>query len=254
MPNVYVFWDNSNIFHSAQQVAERKETMYSRNMLRLHFANLMRLAAAGRNVVKAIAVGSIPPDLQTLWDRMKAETNIDIELYERGADSGKEQAVDQSLQTHMLRAISDEQEPQIAVLLTGDGKGNEEGVGFLADLKRMYSAYWGVEVLSWEHSCNRELREWVEKHGVFVNLNDYYMSVTFLEGSRVASKLSLVSRKKASLNPDYKTKLQLEREEEERRKREDDLAKRNEELEKQIAMLKYGQKVQSRKGKKKKKR
>ena len=51
MPNVYVFWDNSNIFHSAQQVAERKETMYSRNMLRLHFANLMRLAAAGRNVL-----------------------------------------------------------------------------------------------------------------------------------------------------------------------------------------------------------
>lgn len=254
MQNVYIFWDNSNIFHSAQQVAERKETMHSRYILRLHFANLMRLAAAGRNVVKAVAVGSIPPDLQTLWDRMKAETKIDIELYERGADSGKEQAVDQSLQTHMLRAISDEKEPQIAVLLTGDGKGSEDGIGFLADLKRMYSAYWGVEVLSWEHSCNRELREWVEKKGVFINLNDYYKSVTFLQGSRVASELSLVSRKKASLNPDYKTKLQLEHEDEERRSREYDLAKRNEELEKQIAMLKYGQKVQSRNRSKRKKR
>lgn len=254
MQNVYVFWDNSNIFHSAQQVAERKEGTYSRNMLRLHFANLMKLAAAGRNVVKAVAVGSVPPDLQALWDRMKAETNINIELYERGASSGKEQAVDQSLQTHMLRAVTDEKEPQIAILLTGDGKGVEEGIGFLADLKRMYDAYWGVEVLSWEHSCNKDLKEWAEENGVFINLNDYYMSVTFLEGSRIASPLSLVSRKRASLNPNYKTKLQLEREDEERMKRENELVKRNEELEKQIALLKYGQKVQSRNRSKRKKR
>lgn len=124
----------------------------------------------------------------------------------------------------------------------------------MADLKRMYDAYWGIEVLSWEHSCNKDLKEWAEENGVFINLNDYYMSVTFLEGSRLASPLSLVSRKRASLNPNYKTKLQLEREDEERRKRENDLVKRNEELEKQIAMLKYGQKVQSRNRSKRKKR
>ncbi|MBF0517985.1 MAG: hypothetical protein HQK97_12905, partial [Nitrospirae bacterium] len=64
---------------------------------------------------------------------------IKVETYERGSDSNKEQAVDQALQVHMLRkTIVYNGTPGIAVLLTGDGHGFHDGVGFHADLEIMH--------------------------------------------------------------------------------------------------------------------
>ena len=33
------------------------------------------------------------------------------------------------------------------------------------------------------HSCNRRMREWAEEKGVFIALDDFYESVTFLEAA-----------------------------------------------------------------------
>jgi hypothetical protein len=84
---------------------------------------------------------------------LREKTGIVPELYERGGLSGGEQGLDQCLQVHMLRAISDNADPHVAVLLTGDGAGYDDGVGFHADTERMHAAGWAIEVLSWEHSC-----------------------------------------------------------------------------------------------------
>ncbi len=73
------------------------------------------------------------------------------------------------------------EDPGVAVLLTGDGSGFADGAGFHADLKRMNSRGWRVEVLSWRHGCNRRMREWAEEEGVFIELDDFYDSITFLE-------------------------------------------------------------------------
>ena len=97
---------------------------------------------------------------------LELATGIKPELYERGEFSGGEQGLDQCLQVHMLRAISDNHEPQIAVLMTGDGAGYDDGVGFHADMERMHAAGWGVEVLSWQNHCRRALREWATSYGV----------------------------------------------------------------------------------------
>jgi hypothetical protein len=101
----------------------------------------------------------------------------------------------------MLRAISDFKEPQIAVLMTGDGAGYDDGVGFHADLERMHTAGWGIEVVSWDAHCRRALRDWALKNGVFVRLDDYYESVTFLEGGRRSQRLDLTHRTKAAPRP-----------------------------------------------------
>ena len=69
------------------------------------------------------------------------------------------------------------------MLLTGDGSGFIDGVGFHADLERMHGRGWRIEVLSWRHSCNRRMREWAEQNGRFVALDDFYESITFLERS-----------------------------------------------------------------------
>jgi hypothetical protein len=129
-----------------------------------------------------------------VWNRLEAATGVKPELYERGQVSGGEQGLDQCLQVHMLRAISDHIDPQIAVLMTGDGAGYDDGVGFHADMARMHFAGWGIEVVSWQGHCRRALRDWATANGVFVRLDDYYESVTFLEGGRRAKPLDLSKR------------------------------------------------------------
>ena len=190
MEKVFIYWDNSNIFISAQAVAVEREGAAARHRVRLHFRNLLELAHAGREIMHAIAVGSIPPELRHVWNRLENK-GVTVMLLARGAVQGREQGGDQTLQTAMLRdALDYNGDPGIAVLLTGDGSGFIDGVGFHADLERMHGRGWRIEVLSWRHSCNRRMREWAEENGKFVALDDFYLSMTFLEpalpGDRVA--------------------------------------------------------------------
>ncbi len=199
MKPVFVFWDNSNIFISAKSVAAEREGGDAAYHIRIQFDNLLQLAIAGRKLEFAVAVGSVPPPLRHVWNRLEA-AGVQVDLFERGAMSAREQAVDQALQVHMLRKAFDYNgHPGIAVVLTGDGAGFLDGVGFHADLERMHRKGWGIEVLAWERTCNPRLKKWVEKIGVFVPLEDYYDSITFTDDEtgaiRRAKPLDLAKRK-----------------------------------------------------------
>ena len=153
MDKVFVYWDNSNIFISAREVAIDREGEVARYRIRIHLRNLLRLAHGDREIGRAVAVGSIPPELRHVWNRLENE-GIEVQLFERGAMMGREQGVDQALQVAMLRDAFDHNgDPGVAVLLTGDGAGFYDGVGFRADLERMRHRGWRIEVLSWRHSC-----------------------------------------------------------------------------------------------------
>lgn len=102
MDKVFICWDDSNIFISAQQVAIEREGEVVRSRVRIHFRNLLELARAGREIEHAVAVGSIPPELRHVWNRLENE-GVTVHLLERGAVQGREQGVDQVLQTAMLR-------------------------------------------------------------------------------------------------------------------------------------------------------
>ena len=182
MDKVFIYWDNSNIFIGARAVAEEREGVQARHRVRISFKAMMRLAHADRPVEKAIAAGSVPPEMRALWNRLSAE-GVQIELFDRGAiERGEQQTPDRVLQLQMLRDFADYNgDPGIVVLLTGDGQGFYDGAGFHADLERMHRREWRVEVLSWANSCNQRMRQWVEEHGIFVPLDDFYNAVTFLE-------------------------------------------------------------------------
>ena len=150
MGNVFIYWDNSNIFISAQQVAIERE---------------------GADVRQRVPV----------WNRLENE-GVGVQLLERGLLENREQGVDQTLQTAMLRDAFDYNgKPGTAVMLTGDGSGFHDGVGFHADMERMHKRGWKIEVLSWQHSCNRRMRKWAERKGKFIALDDFHESITVLE-------------------------------------------------------------------------
>ena len=181
MERVFIYWDNSNIFISARDVVEEREGQDARYRVRIHFRNMLALAQAGRHIEHAVAVGSIPPELRHVWNRMENE-GVSVHLLERGAMYGREQGVDQTLSNAMLRdGLDYNGDPGTAVLLTGDGAGYADGAGFHADLERMHGRGWTIEVISWRHSCNRRMRQWADRNGKFIALDDFYESVTFLE-------------------------------------------------------------------------
>src|SRR5206468_4283618 len=100
MKSVFVFWDNSNIFISAKTVSAEREGGDAPYQIRIQFDHLLQLAVAGRKLEFAIAVGSVPPPLRHVWNRLEA-AGVKVELFERGAMSSREQAIDQALQVHM---------------------------------------------------------------------------------------------------------------------------------------------------------
>ena len=107
MDKVFIYWDNSNIFIGAQAVAEEREGVKARHRVRISFKAMMRLAHADRPVEKAIAAGSVPPEMRALWNRLSAE-GVQIELFDRGAiERGEQQTPDQVLQLQMLRDFAD---------------------------------------------------------------------------------------------------------------------------------------------------
>ena len=190
MSGVFVYLDNSNIFHAAQDLAEeRNGDMNARYRVRTNFENLLRLAHADRPLEKAMAAGSVPPALINLWNRL-AEAGIEVHLYDRGEPGrGEQQTPDQWLQLRMLEDGWDYiDNPGTIALLTGDGAGYNEGRGFHSTLERMHRRGWKVEVLSWVHSCNRRMRQWVEANGVFVPLDDYYEAITYTNAPRIGQE------------------------------------------------------------------
>ncbi len=185
MNEIFVYWDRSNLFHEAQRIAEeQKSTPGARYRVRIHFDNLMNLARADRPMKKAVAAGSVPPEMQSLWNRME-NSGVDVRLFDRGSrERGEQEVPDRWLQSRMLEdALDHNGDPGIVVLLTGDGAGYMEGQGFHSTLERMHKRGWRVEVLSWSHSCRRGMRLWAQEHGLFISLDDCYNAITFCEPS-----------------------------------------------------------------------
>ena len=191
MDNVFIYWDNSNIFHEAQRLAEeREEGEGARYRVRINFNNMLRLAHADRPLQKALAVGSVPPEMRQLWNRMENK-GVEVRLFDRGLGRGEQEVPDRLLQLQMLEDGWDYNgTPGIVVLLTGDGAGYSEGAGFHSTLERMHKRGWQVEILSWAHSCNQRMRHWAEENGVFVALDDFYEAITFMEPSRPGHELA----------------------------------------------------------------
>ena len=193
MNDVFIYWDNSNIFIEAQRLAEvRNDQVDARYRVRIHFENIYRLAHADRPVRKAIAAGSVPPELRQLWNRL-ANMGIRVDLFNRiRNDLGEQEIPDQRLQLEMMKdALINSDDPGTVVVLTGDGAGYVEGAGFQSALEVMHERGWRVEILSWAHSCNFRMRQWVEQNGIFVPLDDFYDSITYLEPSNPGFRLAM---------------------------------------------------------------
>ncbi|TNJ39919.1 NYN domain-containing protein [Chlorobaculum thiosulfatiphilum] len=179
-----VFWDNSNIWLVGRGVCEQREPGDEADF-RIHFAKLFDFAVDNRQVDFAYLGGSIPPNNDNLWNRFN-DLGVAVEKQERGVATGGEVAVDEAIQLAMANRILDCDEPSRMVLLTGDGNGYDEGKGFIKQLERAVKHGWEVEVISWEHGCNRHLRKFAQEKGIYRPLEPVYENVSFINNKRWA--------------------------------------------------------------------
>ncbi|TCD46809.1 NYN domain-containing protein [Chlorobium sp. N1] len=184
---INIFWDNSNIWLVGRGLCEKKEP-HDEQAFRIHFEHLFDFAANKRAVDYAFLSGSEPPRNDALWKRF-SDLGVVVERQERGALSGGEVAVDESLHLAMANRILDCDTPETLVLLTGDGSGYEDGGGFIKQLERAKKHGWKIEVVSWDAGCNRHLKSFAEKNGVYRSLEPAYEGITFINGKRWAKKV-----------------------------------------------------------------
>ena len=186
MPNnVFIYWDNSNIFHAAQWLAkEREQAPDASYRIRVSLPALYKLAHADRPVTESIVSGMVQSGEKLLQAQFKKLCMKVVLIEQADTSQGEQEVPDLILQFEMMRNwLEYKRTPGTAVLLTGDGAGYSTGVGFHKMLELMHEYHWKVEVLSWEHTCNKRMREWVEQNGVFVALDNFYESITYLEPS-----------------------------------------------------------------------
>ncbi len=182
--NMYIFWDNSNLHISGLEVVRPKmEPTSTRELFRTDFTKLFQLVHKNRHVNCAYLSGSVPPPSDGLWEYLR-NMNIKLQLLDKTATGKEQESVDMSLQTMMLRTAIDN-DPSTLAILTGDGAGKQLGEGFLSDLKRIKDKFnWDIEVYAWEMTCNRHLKDFAEHNGMFIRLEDYYESVTYIQKDR----------------------------------------------------------------------
>lgn len=184
LDDVFIYWDNSNVFIEAQSMAEERNGGENvRARVRLDFQHVLQLAAAGRHISRAIAAGSVPPELQVLWKTLQAQ-GVEVKLFHR-YDHGERNVPDLQLQRAMYQDCTQETEPATCILISGDGGMDSEGEGFLTVLQDVYARGWRVEVLSWTACSAYSLRKWANTYGLFIPLERFYLAITFLEPNKV---------------------------------------------------------------------
>jgi hypothetical protein len=183
---MHIFWDNSNIYWSAQKAAPTLSPNDPPIRVRVYFRNLIGLVTQGRHIDKAFVAGSVPPPGDDVW-RYMAQSGVGRPvLYERVARADGttyEQGVDERILLAISNALLDDQ-PGVIALLTGDGAEAEAGVSFTASVRRAAKQGWQVELYSWGSSLSGALRTEVANMGGRVVLLDrFYPCITFVPAS-----------------------------------------------------------------------
>ena len=195
---VYFFLDFSNIAIAASRLAQQlEEDTCIQGRLRLHCENLRAIAERGRPWGSGFAAAGLA-NVQSCIKQKFDDVGITMHISERGVATHSEQNVDERIQYEMLRLLPRHAPPGVVALATGDGAGHKLGEGFLPTLQYLHECGFSIEVLSWEHSFNRELRSWVETHGRAIVLDPFYEELTFIDGGRSALPRHLLNKKLAA--------------------------------------------------------
>ena len=189
---VHIVWDNSNIFLSGKRACEKIEGQS--DGFNIHCEKLQELVAAGRPIHQVYFVGDDPLPPERFFDKIATLTEREPEMYRRGAQAARKQAIHKAIYTRLLSLWYALIAPETLVILSGDGSKANQRISFLTYAKRVHRFGWNVEILSWRDRLDQTLKEWADAHALVIELDAFYEQITYIEGGRLSLPLDLTIR------------------------------------------------------------
>ncbi len=127
MENCVVIIDNSNVWiegqkHSAKGKGQTKSSPRDKDICdpswRIDFGKLLSEVAEGQKIIKAILVGSRPPQNDSVWVSAR-KYGFEVIVHDRNSQ-GKEKSVDTEIVAQGTELVCTEPQPAVLKLLSGD--------------------------------------------------------------------------------------------------------------------------------------
>ena len=97
---VFIFWDHSNIYIEAHNIAEETECEELGDdvgrRVRIDFSHMLTLAHENRRVAKAVAARSVPPEMHAVWQKLE-KARVATEIVDRSLMEGSKHNGSRSL-------------------------------------------------------------------------------------------------------------------------------------------------------------
>ena len=176
----FMYLDFSNIFIGAKKASIKFEHHDVYNQVRINFHNMIDLIDNAFNVQYIRVVGTHVNPIAKFLENLEKEKGKEFKVIESPIINRREISADEHLQIEMLHDVID-YKPNTAIILTGDGNGTDNAIGFFEEIMRMHGIGWNIVLMAWEDNCRSDMREWVERNGQFVELDKHYKHLTFIQ-------------------------------------------------------------------------
>lgn len=176
---VWIYVDNSNIWIGAKHLANKEKHFKSSqdHRVRISIGNLTDVVSKSREVKKGTLYGSEPPQIDSVWDKIRQHKHWEVKTKKKSFLTHKEKEVDAQLLVDVteVACTTPPAERSTIILITGD-----------ADMcpaveKIMKYDGWKVEIYMWKNSLSKRLKD-VSKQNENVicePLDNHLMDVVF---------------------------------------------------------------------------
>ena len=188
--DVWIFADNSNIWIEAMKHASKAKGFIPEkdHRVRIDIGRLTDVVAAGREVKEATLYGSVPPPVDTVWNKIRQYKHWRVETKERSGVTGKEKEIDTQLVADVTEVAC--KTPAhlrgTIIIISGDRDMCPAVEKILGENGQGSSICWKVEIYVWSKAQTliQRLQGFGKKHAQCHYLDDHMEKVTFLNRQR----------------------------------------------------------------------
>lgn len=189
---IWIFADNSNIWIGAMKHAAvaNKFRCEQDHRVRIDYHELPQIVSQGREVRKATLYGSVPPPVDTFWERVK-RYDWDVKTKVRSVVTGKEKEVDAQIVADVTEVVCSSSQPQGTIIIISGDRDMQPAV------EKTLEHGWRIEMYIWKNatSLRNHLDSYNKKYPDMVSckfIDDLEERVTFLNRERSATALDEV--------------------------------------------------------------
>ena len=151
-PKVWIYVDDSNLWISGKKAYAEVHKLSTSEDPRARFdiGQLNEVVAEKREVGGRILYGSEPPEVDTVWTKVK-QHGWEVDIKQKSYHTGKEKQVDVQLVADVVSLVNQKKGGTV-IIVSGDSD-------YIPAINEALDRGWQVEVWSWEKALSANIRE-----------------------------------------------------------------------------------------------